>query len=438
MDQEKTKLNIFWFRRDLRLHDNAALYHALKSGLPVLPLFIFDTAILSKLEDRDDARLTFIHRSLADLNQALRQQRSSILVKHGYPLKTWEDLTTNYAIQAVYTNHDYEPYALQRDMEIKNLLESKNIEFHSFKDQVIFEKNEVLKSDSKPYTVFTPFKNKWLEKLKPFFLKSYPNEKYLGNLFPTETLPIPTLKQLGFSESSLNFPGKNYQPIIADYAQTRDFPGIKGTSHIGVHLRFGTLSIREVARAAFAASEKTWLNELAWRDFYAMILFHFPETVNHAFRKEYDRIAWLNNELEFEAWCQGKTGYPLVDAGMRELNTTGFMHNRVRMVCASFLCKHLLVDWRWGERYFARKLLDFDLASNVGGWQWAAGCGTDAAPYFRIFNPELQMKKFDPQLTYVKKWVPEYADFGHYPPPIVDHAFARERCLKVFKQALQP
>ncbi|MBW4888638.1 DNA photolyase family protein [Mucilaginibacter sp. HMF5004] len=430
------QINIFWFRRDLRLEDNAGLYHALKGELPVLPLFIFDPEILDKLEDKADARVTFIHQTIIALSKELQEHGSGILVKYATPAHAWDEVLKDYNIAAVYTNHDYEPYAAKRDDHIKHKLDQKGISFHTFKDQVIFEKDEVVKDDKKPYTVFTPYKRKWYDKLKPFYLRSYPTTKYLSNLHQTKAIPVPTLKLMGFEESVLKFPPKQYRDIIDDYADKRDFPAVKGTSHIGLHLRFGTVSIRKLAADAYKAEEKTWLNELIWRDFYAMILNHFPHTATQAFKPDYDRIKWRNNETEFKAWCNGQTGYPLVDAGMRELNATGYMHNRVRMVVASFLTKHLLIDWRWGEHYFASKLLDYEMASNVGGWQWAAGSGNDAAPYFRVFNPELQLKRFDPKMEYVKKWVPEYADFSTYPKPIVDHVFARDRCLKAFKAAL--
>jgi deoxyribodipyrimidine photo-lyase len=432
----KQPVSIFWFRRDLRLNDNAGLYHALKGQYPVLCLFIFDHEILDRLEDKSDARLTFIYQTIEALSAELKQHHSSILVKYAKPSHAWDEVLKEYDVAEVYTNHDYEPYARERDGELKQIFAQNNIEFHTYKDQVIFEKDEVVKDDHKPYTVFTPYKRKWYDKLNPFYLKSYPTEKYLENLLELGPLKIPTLTEIGFVESEAEFPNKQYQGIIDDYAKDRDFPAIEGTSHIGLHLRFGTVSIRQLAQDAYKAPEKTWLNELIWRDFYMMILYYFPKTAGHAFKPEYDRIRWRNNEAEFKAWCEGNTGYPLVDAGMRELNATGYMHNRVRMVVASFLSKHLLIDWRWGERYFAGKLLDYEMASNVGGWQWAAGSGTDAAPYFRVFNPEIQLKKFDPQLQYIKKWVPEYADFSKYPEPIVEHAFARERCLRVFKEAL--
>ncbi|MFA6084912.1 deoxyribodipyrimidine photo-lyase [Mucilaginibacter sp.] len=435
MDKD-TPVSVFWFRRDLRLTDNAGLYHALKSGNPVLPFFIFDKEILDELEDEDDARVSFIYKAIEEVNKECQKHHSSLLVVYDKPDHAWKKLISQYNIAAVYTNHDYEPYAKERDVAIKSLLAKHGIDFKTYKDQVILEKNEVLKDDGKPYTVYTPYKNKWYQKLKPFYLKAYPNEKYFKNLLKFEAPAMPTLTEMGFVKSTITYLGKEYDKVIADYAKNRDFPAVTGTSHVGVHLRFGTVSIRRCARDAYEADEKTWLNELIWREFYMMILYHFPQTMDHAFRPEYDRIKWINDEAQFEDWCKGETGFPLVDAGMRELNATGYMHNRVRMVVASFLSKDLLIDWRWGERYFARKLLDYEMASNVGGWQWAAGSGTDAAPYFRIFNPDSQLKKFDPKLEYVKKWVPEYADFSKYPKPIIDHSFARERCLKAFKAAL--
>lgn len=432
--QQKT--TIFWFRRDLRLDDNAALYHALKSGNPVLSLFIFDPAILGKLGDKRDTRVTFIYDTIQTLQKELEDHGSSLLVIYDDAEKAWHKVLKDYNVSAVYANHDYEPYAKTRDEAIAQLLHHHDIEFKTYKDQVIFEKNEVTKDDGKPYTVFTPYSKKWKQKLTDFYLKSYPTKKYLKKLLEIKHLPMPDLKELGFEHSEQQIPDKTYQTIIDEYAQKRDYPAIKGTSHIGIHLRFGTLSIRKVAADANEANEKTWLNELIWREFYSMILHHFPETTTRAFKPEFDRIKWINDEKAFKAWCNGQTGYPLVDAGMRELNATGFMHNRIRMLTASFLTKDLLIDWRWGEQYFAAKLLDYEMASNVGGWQWAAGSGTDAAPYFRIFSPDAQTKRFDPDLKYIKKWVPEYADFSKYPKPIVDHAFARERCLKAFKEAL--
>lgn len=432
----KIPLTLFWFRRDLRLDDNAGLYHALKSGNPVLPVFIFDKEILDKLEDKDDARVTFIYQTIEALNSQLHKHGGSLLVLYDKAEHAWDKFIKEYNIAGVYTNHDYEPYAAKRDEDIRAKLSKHNIPFKTYKDQVIFEKDEVVKDDGKPYTVYTPYQRKWYSTLKPFYLTAYPTKKYLKNLYKTTAPLIPALKEMGFEKSAMLLPDKGYESVIKDYKEQRDFPAVKGTSHIGMHLRFGTVSIRELAATAHGYHDKTWLNELIWREFYMMILHHFPHTMDHAFRPEYDRIHWINDEKQFEAWCKGETGFPIIDAGMRELNTTGFMHNRVRMIVASFLSKDLLIDWRWGERYFARKLLDYETASNVGGWQWAAGSGTDAAPYFRIFNPEAQTKKFDPELKYIKKWVPEYADFSRYPKPIIDHGKARDRCLAAFKKAL--
>ncbi|TAF45211.1 MAG: deoxyribodipyrimidine photo-lyase [Sphingobacteriales bacterium] len=432
----KQNINVFWFRRDLRLTDNAALYRALKADKPVLPLFIFDKNILDKLEDKHDARLTFLHQEIEKLKHQCTNYHSDVCVEYGYPAQIWEKLMATYHISAVFTNHDYEPYALQRDAELAKLFALNNIIFKTYKDQAIFEKDEVTKDDGKPYVVFTPYKRKWLEKLNAYYTKPYPSENLLGNLYHTTTSPMPTLQTMGFEKSSLALPNKIYAPILKNYARDRDFPAKDATSHISLHLRFGTLSIRQLVNVAKNASE-VWLNELIWRDFYFSILWHFPHSARQSFRPEYDNIKWRNNPQEFEAWCAGKTGYPMVDAGMRQLNRTGFMHNRVRMVVASFLTKHLLIDWRWGERYFAKKLLDFELSSNVGGWQWAAGSGVDAAPYFRIFNPAEQIKKFDKDLLYIKKWIPEFGDAFIYPKPIVEHKQARERCLKVYKEGLQ-
>ncbi len=432
---DKQSINIFWFRRDLRLSDNAGFYTVLKSGKPVLPIFIFDTEILDKLEDKDDARVTFIYQSLAEMDLELKKLGSSILIKNTSPKEAFTKILEEYQVDTVFTNHDFEPYAKQRDEEINQILSAKGCKFCTYKDHVIFEKEEIVKPDGQPYTVFTPYSRKWTEKLNDFYLKSYPTEKYFHNLLKV-TFDFPSIQSIGFETSTILIPGKEYKTVIADYAKTRDFPALEGTSRISHHLRFGTISIRELATEANKSAEKTWLNELIWRDFYAMILWHFPQTANHAYKPDFDKIHWRNNEQEFLAWCKGETGYPLVDAGMRQLNTIGWMHNRLRMVTASFLSKDLLIDWRWGEHYFARKLLDYDMSSNVGGWQWAAGTGTDAAPFFRIFSPDAQTKKFDPQLAYIKKWVPEYGDFTKYPAPIVDHKEARERCLAAFKKAL--
>jgi deoxyribodipyrimidine photo-lyase len=441
------KINFFWFRRDLRLEDNAGLYHALKSSNPVLPLFIFDKNILDDLEDKADARVSFIHQEISRLQEELKALGSSLLVRHGNPADVWKELPTEYQIGDVYTNHDFEPYARDRDASVQQILQELGINFHSFKDHVIFEKNEIVKDDGSPYTVFTPYSRKWLATLHSrkeaddngaetlFYLNPYPTEKYFDNFLKTTPFKLSALSELGFLETSTTYPPSVVtQRLIQHYGQTRDYPGINGTSRLGIHFRFGTISIREKARKALSISP-IFLNELIWRDFYAMILWHFPHVVSGPFRKEYAFIEWRNEEEEFRCWCEGRTGYPIVDAGMRELNATGYMHNRVRMITASFLTKHLLIDWRWGEAYFAKKLLDFDLASNNGGWQWAAGCGTDAAPYFRIFNPASQMEKFDKDLLYVKKWVPEFGT-DRYTPPVVEHKAARERCLMVYKHAL--
>ena len=422
---------VFWFRRDLRLQDNAGLFHALKESEEVLPVFIFDSEILEKLEDKADLRVAFIHQSLTLIQRQLEDLGSTLLVLHGYPLEIFKELTP----KAVYTNHDYEPYARSRDAQVKEILESKGVVFKTFKDQVIFEKGEVTKDDGKPYTVFTPYSRKWKSKLEELALKSFATEKYFDHFKKIVPIALPTLKEIGFQETSFNFPERLVkQSIVEQYDKQRNFPAIAGTTKLSVHLRFGTVSIRKLAQLALEKNE-TWLNELIWRDFYHMILWHFPQVETKAFKPAYDKIEWRNNEKEFKIWCEGKTGYPIVDAGMRELNATGFMHNRVRMITASFLTKHLLIDWRWGEAYFAKKLLDFDLAANNGGWQWAASSGCDAAPYFRVFNPQLQTEKFDPKMEYIKKWVPEFGTTS-YPKPIVDHKLARERVLRVYKEAL--
>lgn len=431
------KVNIIWFRRDLRLHDNAALYHALKSGLPVVPLFIFDKNILDLLEDKADRRVEFIHAALEEIQQQLISIGSSMEVYYGTPLETFKTLSAKYNIGHVFTNHDYEPYALEREQLIATFLKNKNIFFSTFKDQVILEKNEVLKDDGKPYTVFTPYSRKWKAVLTDFHLKGYPAEKYFDNFFKQPAHLIPSLASMDFNKVDKPFPSRLLnEELVKKYAGQRNFPAINGTSRLGVHLRFGTISIRELASQSRHLSE-TYLSELIWRDFYHAILWHFPHVGRYkAFKPEYDGIEWRNDEAGFSTWCIGQTGYPIVDAGMRELNETGFMHNRLRMIVASFLCKHLLIDWRLGEAYFAQKLLDFDLASNNGGWQWAAGSGCDAAPYFRIFNPYLQTQKFDPKLDYIKKWVPEFQEFT-YPKPIVVHEEARKRCLEVYGKALK-
>ena len=432
----KSAVSIFWFRRDLRLQDNAGLFQALQSGYPVVPVFIFDRSILDALEDKDDRRVEFIHQSLSAMQDELTALGSSLDVRYGTPRQVYEELLKDYEVKAVYTNHDYEPYAIQRDQYIGQWLQQQGCVFHTFKDQVLLEKNEVLKDDGKPYTVFTPYSRKWKAVLAANPIISYNTKKYFNQFFQQSAKQIPSLASMGFTAAGIPFPAKTWKKeLITRYKEQRDIPSLPGTSRLSVHLRFGTISIRELAKEAGSLNE-TFLNELIWRDFYHMILWHFPKVVGHSFKPEYDQIRWRNTEKEFEAWCTGQTGYPIVDAGMRELNATGFMHNRVRMIVASFLTKHLLIDWRWGEGYFARKLLDFDLAANNGGWQWAAGSGCDAAPYFRVFNPYLQTQKFDPQLKYIRKWVPEFEELT-YTRPIVVHEEARKRCLDTYAAALK-
>lgn len=430
----KDKYVLFWFRRDLRLEDNIGLFNALQSGKKVIPIFIFDTEILEKLP-KDDARVSFIHTELESIHRQLQSIGSSLLVKHGNPLKVFKDILKEFPVSAVYTNRDYEPYAMQRDESIKGLLHSKNIHFKTFKDQVIFERNEITKTDGLPYTVYTPFSKKWLANLKPGHYQSVSYKDLLKN-FAQFTVSFPSLSDIGFMPSDIKvIPYNMTASIISNYEATRNFPAIEGTSKLSPHLRFGTISVRKCVQEGLKSEENTFLKELIWREFFMQILWHFPKTVTENFKSKYNGINWRNDETDFKAWCEGKTGYPIVDAGMRELNTTGYMHNRVRMITASFLCKHLLIDWRWGESYFAKKLLDFDLAQNIGNWQWVAGTGCDAAPYFRIFNPTEQVKKFDKAHKYINKWVPEYQELT-YPQPIVIHKTARERCLATYKEGL--
>lgn len=431
------KISLFWFRRDLRLKDNAGLYQALKSDYPVVPVFIFDTNILDDLEEKEDKRISFIYDTLQEIQKQLLKKKSTLQVLHGTPEECYKKLIKEYDIAEVHTNTDYEPYATERDKKIAELLLEKDIRFFKHKDQVIFQKGEVLKDDGDPYVVYTPYSKKWKAKLTDFYLKPYPTEKYFNNFYKQDKIKMPSLKSLGFKETDYDtVKPKLDERIAKTYDKTRNYPAQQGTTRLSVHLRFGTVSIRKLAKEAKKLNE-TLLNELIWRDFYQMILWHYPRVVNESFHKDYDNIKWRNNNKEFEKWCKGETGFPIVDAGMRQLNETGYMHNRVRMIVASFLTKDLLIDWRWGEAYFAKKLLDYDLAANNGGWQWAAGCGCDAAPYFRVFNPELQTKKFDPDLEYIKQWVPEFEDGEQYAEPIVDHKEARERCLKVYKAALK-
>ena len=427
-------MNIFWFRRDLRITDNKALYEALLTDDQVLPIFIFDDKILSELP-KNDARVNFIHSSLEKINNEFQKTGKSLAIFHGDPETIWKKLITENQIQKVFFNHDYEPYARERDKMIYELLHTNNIEIKNCKDQVIFEKSEVVKDDGTPYVVYTPYANKWKSKFKEIILPEYPSENVLHNI-AKHNYPFLSLQEIGFETSTIKIPNFDItDKLIDNYQATRNFPSVSGTSMLGVHLRFGTVSIRKMVAKAIESENETFFKELIWREFFMQILWHFPHTKNSSFRPKYDAIKWDNNEDLFQKWCDGKTGYPFVDAGMRELNATGHMHNRVRMIVASFLCKHLLIDWRWGETYFAQKLLDYEQSSNVGNWQWAAGSGVDAAPYFRIFNPTEQIKKFDKELKYIKKWIPEL-ETKFYPEPIVDHKFARERCLLVYKEAV--
>lgn len=428
---------IFWHRRDLRIKDNRGLFEALSNNENILPVFIFDKEILDNLASKDDARITFIYNYIERLKLKYQEFNSDLKVYYGYVNEVFKELVSNYNIKAVYTNHDYEPYAIERDNKIKSFLLDNNIEFKSFKDQVIFEKDEVTKDDGKPYTFFTPFMKKYRFILSENDYKEYNTLEHISNLIKIEKEDLLKLDKLGFIKSKLSFPELKLQTkLVQNYGDTRDIPSIKGTSRLSVHLRFGTISIRKLFRDTQKVENNyKFQNELIWRDFYMMILYHFPHIVDNSFKAQYDNIKWINDEEQFGKWKEGKTGYPIVDAGMRELNNTGYMHNRVRMVVASFLTKHLLIDWRWGERYFAEKLLDYELSSNNGGWQWAAGSGCDAAPYFRVFNPELQTQKFDPKLEYTKKWIPELHT-DKYPKPIVDHKFARERAIRVYKEGL--
>ena len=432
----ENKLALFWHRRDLRINDNHGLIKALTSGHKIIPIFIFDTTILSKLKS-EDQRVIFIHQQIEKIKTDYQSFDSDLLVYYGNPIELIPQIAKEFTVQKVFTNRDYDPQAIQRDTEIFEILNALSIEFIGSKDHVIFEKNEVVKDDGKPYTVFTPYSRKWKATLTSQHLASFDTRSHVSNLQPFDhKTPLISLNEMGFDGiETVEFPKNTVQEqIIEKYSEQRDFPAINGTSRLGLHLRFGTISIRELATYAKNTNE-TYLNELIWRDFYQMIIYHFPHSAENSFRPIYDNIPWENNEHFFKAWCEGKTGYPMVDAGMRELNATGHMHNRVRMVVASFLTKHLLIDWRWGATYFAEKLLDFELASNSGGWQWAAGSGCDAAPYFRIFNPALQLDKFDKKLIYVKSWVPEYGT-AQYVKPIVEHSVVTKRTIAVFKETL--
>ena len=429
-------INIFWFRRDLRTDDNHGLFQALNAGLPVVPLFIFDPSVLAQFPEPTDPRLTFIHNNLKALDAEFRNHNSSLQVYCSTPEVVFGQLTSKYSVHSVYCNTDYEPAAVTRDQNISRLLQAKGIDFYSYKDQVIFHQDEVTKENGSPYTVFTPYSKKWKEKLEADPILFFESERLLFMLKHFQSDYFPELPEIGYQPQNMQFPEKTLDfALIENYSRTRDFPATNGTSRLGIHLRYGTISIRKLTQFAKIHSE-VFLNELIWRNFYMDILWHFPHAAERSFKPAYDSIAWRNNEEEFDRWCVGQTGYPLVDAGMRQLNETGYMHNRVRMVVASFLTKHLLIDWRWGEAYFASKLLDYELASNNGGWQWASGSGCDAAPYFRVFSPELQTKKFDPELKYIRKWVPEYGTAA-YPAPMVDHAFARNRAIETYRKALK-
>lgn len=432
------KISIFWFRRDLRLDDNVGFLEALKGDYPVLPIFIFDEEILSKLPE-DDARVTFIHDTLQTMRNELQKEHNcSLAMYYGKPMDILKNLTEEYEVMSLYTNRDYEPYAKERDEKVSEFLNENNIEFKTFKDQVIFEKSEIVKGDGDPYVVYTPYKNKWQEQFDvDQDLKIHYTSQYLSNLISNSRLPNLSINDIGFKKSSIEIPDYDVTPTLIDnYEDTRNFPAKEnGTSHLGPHLRFGTVSVRKMMKKAIAENNKVFWSELIWREFFMTILYHFPHTVDNAFRAKYDRIEWRNIEAEFEKWKKGETGYLLVDAGIRQLNATGYMHNRVRMLVASFLCKHLLIDWRWGETYFAEKLLDYEMSSNVGNWQWAAGSGVDAAPYFRIFNPMTQVDKFDKDKKYIKTWISEYGT-DDYPEKMVDHKMARERCLETYKDAV--
>jgi len=430
---EKNKVNIFWFRRDLRLEDNAAFYHAMESGIPVLPVFIFDIHITDELPV-NDARINFIYDTLLALHKELGQMGTGILIKKGKPEEVFSQLINKYALNSVYTNRDYEPYAIARDSRVSNLLQQNGISFYSYQDQVIMEPGEVLKSDGNPYTVFTPYKKAWLNKLSQTEIKSFDGS--IQTNFHSARFEFPTLAKLGFEKSDIKVKPFDLS-VIPQYHQHRDVPALDATSRLGPHLRFGTVSIRKILEQLrdYSEGKSTFLSELVWREFFVQILFHFPRVVNENFKTKYNGVQWINNESDFQKWKDGLTGYPIVDAGMRQLNQTGFMHNRVRMITAGFLCKHLLIDWKWGEAYFASQLLDYELSSNNGNWQWAAGTGCDAAPYFRIFNPTEQVRKFDPDLKYIKQWVPELGS-SSYPEPMVDHKFARERALETYKKGI--
>lgn len=426
---------LFWFRRDLRLHDNAGFFHALTSGKQVLPLFIFDRNILDKLNDKHDARVTFIHDTISEMHRKLEEQGNTLLVKYGKPPEVFEELLQQYEVEGVYTNRDYEPYAHTRDKQVYELLQQQGLVYKSFKDQVIFERSEIMSQSGTPYKVYTPYKKSWERAFSQTMVAPYPSEAHFDQLHRHRKTTVPALQSMGFAPSSIPTPSPRLAPeVLNSYHNTRNMPALDATSRLSPHLRFGTVSIRQAVQLALRHND-TWLQELIWREFFMQLLFHFPASADESFAPKFRNINWRNNEEEFKCWCDGSTGFPLVDAGMRELNKTGFMHNRVRMVVASFLVKDLLIDWRWGEAYFAEKLLDYEMASNVGNWQWAAGTGADANPYFRIFNPDSQIARFDRQYKYIKRWIPEYGT-PSYPKPMTDHSMARDRALAVYKKAI--
>jgi deoxyribodipyrimidine photo-lyase len=427
----KQEVTFFWFRRDLRLDDNVGLFQALQSGYPVIPLFVFDDLILESLPN-NDPRVSFIYESLSKINSKLQETGNSLLIKKGKTIEVFESLTQEYNVKQVFFNKDYEPYAIHRDTAICQLLETKNISCHSFKDQVIFEEKEITKADGLPYTIYTPYKNKWLAKYESMMpVEEFDTKAAFSNFYKSD-FDFPSLEQIGFEESSIKVKPHNLK-FIADYQDIRDYPALDQTSYLSPHLRFGTVSIRKLVNWAYHKND-VFLSELIWKEFFMQILFSFPKVVTHNFKSAYDGIQWRNDEEDFKRWCSGTTGYPMVDAGMRQLNETGYMHNRVRMVVASFLCKHLLIQWQWGEAYFAEKLLDYDMSANVGNWQWAAGTGCDSAPYFRVFNPEIQQKKFDKNGIYIRQWVKEF-DLG-YGEPMVEHAMARNRAISTYKEGI--
>lgn len=427
----KQEVTFFWFRRDLRLDDNVGLFRALQSQYPVIPVFVFDDLILDSLP-KNDPRVSFIYESLSKINSKLQETGNSLLIKKGKTIDVWELLIQEYDVKEVFFNKDYEPYAVHRDTAICELLKVKNISSHTFKDQVVFEEKEITKADGLPYTVYTPYKNKWLDKYKSVMpVEEFDNKAVSSNFYKSD-FDFPTLKQIGFEESLIKVKAHNLKHI-SDYQDVRDYPALDQTSYLSPHLRFGTVSIRKLVNWAFHKND-VFLSELIWKEFFMQILFSFPKVLTNNFKSAYDGIQWRNDEEDFKRWCSGTTGYPMVDAGMRQLNETGYMHNRVRMVVASFLCKHLLIQWQWGEAYFAEKLLDYDMSANVGNWQWAAGTGCDAAPYFRVFNPEIQQKKFDKNGIYIRQWIKEF-DLG-YGEPMVEHAMARNRAIATYKEGI--